>query len=70
MAYICDRCGFRYPKLRKEWSGAMVCEADFDNRPPDHNAPKIGLEGLPRKNARPYPADHIVAVNEITAEDL
>lgn len=59
-AYICDRCGFRYPRLRREWTGLMVCDADYDHRPPDHYPPNIYPEGLPRRDARPYPPDVFV----------
>lgn len=59
-AFICDRCGFRYPRLRREWTGLMVCDEDFDLRPPDHSPPRLGPEGLPRRDARPYPPDVFV----------
>ncbi len=55
---ICDRCGFKYwnYELRMEWTGLMVCSADWDPRHPqdfvrgvpDHQAVAI---------ARPEPAD-------------
>lgn len=33
---ICDRCGFKFKasELKKEWTGLMVCEADFELRHP------------------------------------
>ena len=52
---ICDRCGFEYPMsdLRKEWTGLMVCEKDFDRRPYQLTAPKVKAEGVPHPNSRP-----------------
>ena len=33
---VCDRCGFVYraKDLKKEWTGAMVCEDDWEPRHP------------------------------------
>lgn len=71
MPYICDRCGFRYEKpLRREWTGLLVCDKDYDPLPPDHRPPVVTPEGLPRKDARPEPSYHFVEDNEITPEDL
>lgn len=56
---ICDRCGFRFRlrELRKEWTGLMVCVADFDPRPPETRPAHVEPEGLPLPNARPdHPA--------------
>tara|TARA_R100001086_G_scaffold180400_5_gene100181 strand:- start:6995 stop:7231 length:237 start_codon:yes stop_codon:yes gene_type:complete len=52
---ICDRCGFEYrlSELRKEWTGLMVCSADYDIRPPQMTPPKVKPEGVPVPNARP-----------------
>lgn len=52
---ICDRCGFEYPlkSLRKEWTGLMVCSADFDQRPAQMMAPNVKAEGVALPNARP-----------------
>lgn len=70
MAYICERCGFRFDRLRKEWTGLMVCDADFDRKPVDLNPPRLGAEGLPRRDARPYPPELFVGPGDVTAEDL
>ena len=70
---ICDRCGFEYDlrDLRKEWTGLMVCDADFDNKPRDLKAPKLRPEGLPLRNARPEPEPVFADPdNPITADDL
>lgn len=68
---ICDRCGFEYPlsQLRKEWTGLMVCSADWDPRPPEMTPPRVKAEGVPVPNARP---DNQVdnTPNETTADDL
>lgn len=54
---ICDRCGFKYrlSQLRKEWTGLMVCEADWDPKPSELRPPAVRPEGLPVPNARPDP---------------
>lgn len=33
---ICDRCGLKYRRkdLRREWTGAVVCKADWEIRHP------------------------------------
>ena len=68
MPFICDRCGFRYDKLRREWTGLMVCEADWDPRPEYHTPPKIGPEGLPRRDARPEPPE--IEWTPVSEDDL
>lgn len=52
---ICDRCGFEYPrsKLKREWTGLLVCEQDFDIKPYELDPPKVRPEGVPIKDARP-----------------
>lgn len=52
---ICDRCGFEYDlaDLRKEWTGLMVCDADWDRRPAELTPPNLRAEGVPLRNARP-----------------
>jgi hypothetical protein len=54
---ICDRCGFEYDlsDLRKEWTGLMVCDADFDRKPAQLTPVRLRPEGLPLRNARPEP---------------
>lgn len=68
---ICDRCGFEYrlSELRKEWTGLMVCRADFDPRPRDYTPRPVHPEGLPSPNSRP---DNQVdnSPNTTTREDL
>lgn len=68
---ICDRCGFEYPlsELRKEWTGLMVCRADYDPRPPELRAPKVKAEGVPKPNSRPDNQDDETA-NTTTQDDL
>jgi hypothetical protein len=68
---ICDRCGlkYRHAELRKEWSGLMVCRADYDPRPADLT-PRIWTpEGLPVRDARPDPGD-VLGPNLTRAGDL
>lgn len=52
---ICDRCGFKHrlSALRKEWTGLMVCEKDYDPQPAQMRAPNVKPEGLALPNARP-----------------
>ena len=68
---ICDRCGFEYPlkALRKEWTGLMVCSADFDPRPPEMTPPVVKAEGVPLPNARPDNQNN-TSPNTTTAADL
>jgi hypothetical protein len=71
MPQICDRCGFRVERpLRREWTNLLVCGPCFDPKPADRTPPRIGPEGLPRKNPRPYPPDVIVGPGDITPDDL
>lgn len=70
---ICDRCGFEYDlrDLRKEWTGLMVCDADYDPKPREMRPPPFRPEGLPLRNARPEPAPVFAdPANPITADDL
>jgi hypothetical protein len=52
---LCDRCGFEYPlrQLKREWTGLMVCRADFDVKPAQLRPPNVKAEGVPKPNARP-----------------
>jgi hypothetical protein len=66
----CDRCGFEYrlSELRKEWTGLMVCKADFDPRPRELGPLSVKPEGVPLPNARPENDDD--TPNTTTADDL
>ena len=68
---ICDRCGFRFhlSDLKKEWTGAMVCAKDFDERNPQDLLRPV-KEKIIVENARPEPADVFVSPYEITPDDL
>ena len=68
---ICDRCGFKYRlnELRKEWTGLMVCSADFDPRPAEMSPPNLYPEGVPRRDARPEQPDSFI-VTPVRPEDL
>ena len=71
---ICDRCGteWKNAKLRKEWTGLMVCHRCFETRNnQDH------VQGKPDPQAppwvRPEPPEIDVSVgsgNEVEASDL
>lgn len=69
---ICMRCGFEYllRELRKEWTGAVVCDDCWDKRPEVLKAPKLEPEGLPKKNATGEPDDVFIETNDHTREDL
>lgn len=69
---ICDRCGFKYrlSHLRKEWTGLMVCKADWDPRPPEMRPPVLRPEGLPLRDARPEPPWVIREDGELGGDDL
>lgn len=68
----CDVCGFRKraSQMRRRWDGAMVCNADWEERHPQE---------IPRPNppdrqtvpiSRPEPTDYFCADGEITRDDL
>jgi len=67
---ICDRCGFEYPsdQLKKEWTGLMVCEADFDHRHPQDFA-KIPRPEKPLPWTRPEAPDSFVSVSYIATTE-
>lgn len=69
---ICDRCGFRVPRsqLRKEWTGLMVCRADYDPRPAHHSPPVVYPEGVPYRDARPEPPAVVLGDNDVQPGDL
>lgn len=69
---VCDRCGFkvRHRKLRKEWTGNMVCPECWDPRPPHTKPPKVRPEGLPVRDARPEPPPIFREEGELGGDDL
>lgn len=69
---ICDRCGFKvhHTKLRKEWTGLMVCPDDWDPRPADTRPPRLKPEGLPIRDARPEPPPIFREEGELGGDDL
>jgi hypothetical protein len=60
---ICDRCGlqFKADELKKEWTGLMVCEADWELRNPQ-DLIKVPKEVQAVPWARPEPADTFTSV--------
>ncbi len=68
---ICDRCGFKYwnYELRMEWTGLMVCSADWD---PRH--PQDFVRGVPDNQtvaiARPEPADVFIGDSDYDVTDV
>lgn len=70
---VCDRCGFvvePHSKLRREWTGLLVCNPCFDRRPPDTKPPKLKPEGLPVRDARPEPTPVFREEGELGGDDL
>lgn len=70
---VCDRCGFkrRLRKLRKEWTGLLVChDTCWDPKPVELRPPSIRPEGLPAKNSRPEPEPVFRAEGEYGGDDL
>jgi hypothetical protein len=61
---ICDRCGFEFylSELRKEWTGLMVCAADYDHRHPQEFVRAVKDTQGVRPNMRPEPADVFVSL--------
>lgn len=69
----CDRCGFvvePHRKLRREWTGYLVCPPCWDARPPDTRPPKLKPEGLPVRDARSEPEPVYRDPSENGWEDL
>lgn len=69
---ICGRCGFKYrlAKLRREWTGLMVCPKDWDPKPAELRPPPVKPEGLPVRNARPDPEPIFREEGEFGGDDL
>lgn len=69
---ICDRCGFkfRHSQLRKEWTGLLVCPADWDPRPPQTKPIRLRPEGVPVRDARPEPEPVYRDPNDLGGDDL
>jgi hypothetical protein len=69
---ICDRCGFkvRHSRLRKEWTGLMVCPDDWDPKPAELRPPPVKPEGLPIRNPRPEPTPTFREEGELGGDDL
>lgn len=70
---VCDRCGFvvePHTKLRKEWTGLLVCGPCYDKRPPDTKPPRLRPEGLPVRDARPEPTPIFREEGELGGDDL
>ena len=59
MWLICDRCGFAYRRsvMKKEWTGLIVCEKDWEPRHPQDFARGIPDEIAPEGPSRPEPVE-------------
>lgn len=59
---ICDRCGFKFKayRLRKEWTGLMVCSECFETRHPQ-DLIKIPKEDISVPWSRPEQPDTFIA---------
>lgn len=68
---ICQRCGFklRLNDLRKDWSGLMVCDADYDSLPDTMKPTSGGPEGMARPDASPEPPVTFIA-GTVRPDDL
>lgn len=69
---VCERCGFRVKprRLRKEWTGYMVCGQCWDPRPADTRPPRIRPEGIPLKNVRLEPPPIFRDPGDLGGDDL
>lgn len=68
---LCDCCGFkiRRSEARERWDGAMVCQADYEERHPlDLVEPRPEQQNV--IDARYSEPVFITTANEIRAEDL
>lgn len=69
----CDRCGLivePHSKLRKEWTGLLVCPECWDPKPAEMRPPPVKPEGLPVRNARPEPEPVFREEGELGGDDL
>lgn len=67
----CDRCGFTIyaSEARKEWTGLIVCAADYDQRhPQDLVRAKADKQSV--KDSRPAPEPVYLTTNQVTADSL
>jgi hypothetical protein len=70
---VCDRCGFvvePHTKLRKEWTGLLVCGPCWDPKPAELRPPPVKPEGLPVRDARPEPDPIFREEGELGGDDL
>jgi hypothetical protein len=70
---VCMRCGFTvepHTKLRKEWTGLLVCKPCWDPRPAELRPPPVKPEGLPVRNASPEPDPIFRDPGEYGGDDL
>lgn len=72
MKAICDRCGFvfEHAQLRREWTGLMVCQDDFDRRHPQEFVRGVRDSQGIRPNMRPEPEDVFLNPGDVTPDDL
>jgi hypothetical protein len=71
-AALCDRCGFRFDsdKLRKEWTGHMVCHECWEPRHPQDFV-RVPHEEIVPPWTRPYPTDVFTQVcTEYTIQSI
>lgn len=68
---LCQRCGFqhRLSDLRREWSGLLVCDEDYDPRPDTMRAPVVYPEGLPKLVTSPDTAPEFITAR-VTPDQL
>jgi hypothetical protein len=61
---VCDRCGFdfRSSKLRKEWTGAIVCSNCWEPRHPQDFIRAVKDDQSPKGLVNPEPEDTFVTV--------
>jgi hypothetical protein len=73
----CDRCGFEYnlSRLRKEWTGLMVCSGPGTNGCWEPRHPQEYVRGVPdrqgvRPGMRPEPEPIYLTTNQVSPDDL
>ena len=73
---VCDRCGFKFKssKMRKEWTGLMVCSGAATNDCWEPQHPQENKTGRVDRQAtawtRGEAPDVFLAPGDVTAEDL
>ena len=67
----CDRTGFKMKasECQKEWTGRIIRKKSWDPRHPQDFI-EVSTDDQAVPDARPWPTDKFLSVNEVTVDDL